>query len=159
MKVKIIQLISMKKTDTRNSNHTPSFTCPQESDFFTATGSDIGNKALTYKVGLLSADEAWAAGLIKDYSTTENGRISPGNYLVKNDIYWLGTPNNFTYNTFSGINHIYTINPIGYLQSRSVIANSTTANSFGVVPVINLTPEAVQTMTGNGTIGDPFVVH
>lgn len=144
---------------TRHSNHTPSFTCPQESDFFTATGSDIGNKALTYKVGLLSADEAWAAGLIKDYSKTENGRISPGNYLVKNDIYWLGTPNNFTYNTFSGINHIYTINPIGYLQSRSVIANSTTANLFGVVPVINLTPEAVQTMTGNGTIGNPFVVH
>ena len=34
-----------------------------------------------------------------------------------------------------------------------------TYNYSYVVPVINITPEAVQTMTGKGTSSNPFVVN
>jgi len=40
--------------------------CPQKSDRFTVNESEIGNGALTYPVGLLTADEAALSGLVYD---------------------------------------------------------------------------------------------
>ena len=39
------------------SNKQPSFECTNDSDLYTTSGSEQGNKALTYPIGLITADE------------------------------------------------------------------------------------------------------
>ncbi len=44
------------------TNKSPKLTCPTESDKFTSRKSSMGNKALDYPVGLITADEVAMAG-------------------------------------------------------------------------------------------------
>ena len=45
------------------TNKNPSYDCPdEENDLYTVAGSGIGNEALTYPVGLITADEVLYAG-------------------------------------------------------------------------------------------------
>ena len=45
-----------------NTNPRPQFACPQKNDKFTVDDTSRGNGALTYPVGLITADEIVAAG-------------------------------------------------------------------------------------------------
>ena len=51
----------------------------------------------------------------------------------------------------SAIAEVYTIN--------KVIADTNVTTTSGVVPVINISGEAVSTMTGTGTASNPFVIN
>ena len=129
---------------TRLSASTPSpqLKCPTESDKFTSKKSSIGNKALEYPVGLITADEVVMAGgkYISSNSTY---------YLYTNQDYWSGSPNNF----YSGV--IYTsefiVNDGGYLGGYDL------GTSLGVRPVISLSSEAI--LSGDGTYNNPYVVN
>lgn len=55
-----------------NTKPQPQFTCPQENDKFTVKETSGGNGALTYPVGLITADEIVAAGSGQYGTTNEN---------------------------------------------------------------------------------------
>jgi len=122
------------------NNVRPQFTCPQENDKFTVNVENGGNGGLTYPVGLITADEIVAAG---------SGRYGTSNssyYLYKGSWYWSLSPLHF-----DGYARPFVVHSNGSLNNFYV--NDT---SGAVAPVINLKPEYVKTMVGNGTINNPY---
>ena len=112
----------------RRSNGTPSFECSNSNDLYTT------------KIGLITADEvmyAGAAGTSSNY----------GYYLYTGNYYWTMSPYYFS----NGYARVFTVYSTGGLGS-----NSGVFNTYGVRPVISL--GANNTITGSGTINDPYVV-
>ncbi|MCI8498108.1 MAG: hypothetical protein HFG33_01760 [Bacilli bacterium] len=125
-------------TDT--SKVQPIFMCPQKNDAFTVSDEEKGNGDLTYPVGLITADEILAAG------SGKYGTANSSYYLYKGYWYWSFSPCNFS-GTNSGV---FGVNNAGQLRHNSI------HNGGGVAPVINLKPEYVQTMIGDGTINNSY---
>ncbi len=123
-------------------NPKPQFTCPQENDKFTVEETSEGNGALTYPVGLITADEVVAAGGII-------GIINNSYYLKKKDWYWSFSPT-FFYGSYAAV---FFVNSNGYLDN--VYVN----NSFSVAPVLNIKAEYLDKLQGNGTIDDPYYLQ
>ena len=123
-----------------NSNKKPILTCPEESDKFTSKESSIGNKALEYPVGLITADELAMAG----------GKFGTSNstyYLYTNQYYWSGSPRSFD---SSGSAYEFRVYSSGLLRDYRV----DTAN--GARPVVSLSSKAK--LSGNGTYSKPYTV-
>ncbi len=117
----------------------PKFTCSQKNDAFTVDDEKNGNGDLTYPVGLITADEVVAAG---------SGMYEKDNrlyYLSKGTRYWSLSPL-----SFDGNARPFIIGGGGNLSYDVIERNR------GVVPVINLKPEYVKTMIGDGTINNPY---
>ena len=123
----------------RNTN--PQLTCPTESDKFTSNKSSIGNKALNYPVGLITADEVAMAG--GKYTTVTNVSY----YLYTKQSYWTGSPHVFFSN--GGANEL-DVNSSGYMGYPYM--NTTE----GVRPVISLSPSVK--LSGSGTYDDVYTV-
>ena len=129
------------RLDDFNSNRTPILICPTASDKFTVNTSN-GNGALTYPVGLITADEIAMAGGVKESANSSY-------YLYTNQHYWSGTPESFysggdafEYSVYpSGANNGYTVYYIRY----------------GARPVISLSSKAK--LTGDGTWNNVFEVE
>ncbi|HBA37288.1 MAG TPA: hypothetical protein DCY94_01065, partial [Firmicutes bacterium] len=123
-------------------NANPSFTCPNKSDAFTVSDTTKGNVSLEYPVGLLTGDEAMAAGL-GAYNTG-----STKNYLYKGSWYWTMTPDSYA----DGKTYSFYINggDIAKLKAEDSLSKG------AVAPVINLTKEYAKTLKGTGTMTDPF---
>ena len=77
----------------RYKNNTPQFTCPNiERDLYSTETSSIGNKALTYPIGLISYDELVFSGMNYDkvnkkswtYSDYRYTTMSPSSYYAAN---------------------------------------------------------------------------
>ena len=122
------------------SNSSPSLQCDSR-DIYTTKESSTGNKALTYPVGLITADEVVLAGLpwnSRGYTTT--------NYLYTGQAYWTMTP----YYYYSSNAMMFDVNV------QSALYNADTNTTLGIRPVINLRAD-VQ-ITGSGTTSDPFKV-
>ena len=119
----------------------PSFKCPQKNDAFTVNDTNIGNGALTYPIGLITADEVVAAG------SGEYGKITNSNYYLTNlsNWYWTLTPNG-TNGRETGLFVVYN----GLLSGWGTIGNG------GVSPVINLTNEYANILIGDGTMENPY---
>ena len=119
----------------------PSFKCPQKNDAFTVNDTNIGNGALTYPIGLITADEVVAAG------SGEYGKITNNSYYLTNLInwYWTLTPNG-TNGRETGLFVVYN----GLLSGWGTIGNG------GVSPVINLTNEYANILIGDGTMENPY---
>ncbi len=118
----------------------PRFTCPQKNDAFTVNDENKGNGDLTYPVGLITADEVLAAG------SGKYGAKNSSYYLYKGLWYWSLSPYRFNVDASvfmvysgGGLSNFYVSYPGG-----------------GVAPVINLKPEYVKTMIGDGTINNPY---
>ncbi len=130
--------------DLNGSNYQkpqPQFTCPQENDKFTVEETSGGNGALTYPVGLITADEILAGGSGR-YNTSNNNY-----YLYKGSSYWSFSPSNFNgsyarvfYNSFDLNNH-------------------SVANSDAVAPVLNIKATYLDKLQGNGTIDNPYYLQ
>lgn len=120
---------------------TPSLVCPQKNDAFTVNDTENGNGALTYPIGLLTADEASMAGLVY-------GQKMPNNYLVRGKWFWTMSPSYYG-SSVAGLFNVY--------EDGKINVNSASYEPQ-LVPVINLTPESVQLFTGTGTMSDPFVI-
>ena len=125
-----------------SSKREPILTCPEESDKFTSKESSIGNGALTYPGGLITADEVAMAGG-KSGSNDEN--ISY--YLYTKQEYWMASPGNFRSggNAFELFVHFS-----GALYYGSVNIN------FGARPVVSLSSKAK--LSGSGRYNDVYTV-
>ena len=116
---------------------TPTLKCTQKNDRFTVSDTDTGNGALTYPIGLITADEMMMAGIAM-WSDNVN------NYLSTKNWYWTMTPawteNNIAKN--------WRLLRDGYFHDHSVHSPG------GVRPVMNLSSEIF--VTGTGSVTDPF---
>ena len=119
-------------------NKTPQFKCPQSNDLYTTATSTKGNKALTYPIGLITADEVAYAG---------------GVYGIENKSYYLvnGSPS-WTMSPYRSASDAIVWNVAGgrvdidYVDIRN-----------GVRPTINLKSTAEIT-SGDGTLNNPYVI-
>ena len=122
------------------TNKSPKLTCTTASDKFTVNTSN-GNGALTYPVGLITADEvAMAGGVVK----TRNSSY----YLYTNQYFWAGSPYYFSINDARAIE--FAVNSSGYLYNMYVNLTN------GVRPVISLSSKAK--LSGSGTYDDVYTV-
>ena len=118
------------------TNVKPTFKCLDEKDLYTVIESSQGNKALTYPIGLITADELAYAG----------GSWTTGNasyYLYTNQYYWTMTP--------------YRYGNVFTMASYGLINGSGENYTYGIRPVINLKSNV--TLTGSGTTTDPYKVE
>ena len=123
----------------------PSLTCPNDNNGgklskFTVNDTTNGNGALTYKIGLLTADEMAFAGLLYGYCNRST-------YLQENTggkLWWSLSPY-----IFSGSSAVWATD--GCLTNG--FANK---SSYGLRPAISIVSST--TVTGSGTSEDPYVV-
>ena len=128
----------------RYENQSPIFTCPDSSrDLYTTTDSNIGNKSLTYPVGLITYDELVFAGMDYDH-------INKLTWVFSSKNYWNMTPSRFL--AANGVAEEWIQNSMGFIFSGGWVNDT-----FGVRPVINLKSD-VKITGGTGTANDPFVV-
>ena len=128
----------------RAEQNTAQFTCPNvERDLYTSTDSSVGNKSLTYPVGLITYDELVFAGM-------DNRHINKLSWAYSTKNYWTMSPSYF--DATSG-------GALEWLQhsTGSLYLWTWIADSYGVRPVINLKSD-VKITGGTGTANDPFVV-
>ena len=124
------------------NNKKPILICPTESDKFTSNKSSIGNKALTYPVGLITADEVAMAG-----GVYESSNVNSSYYLYTNQNYWSGSPSYF-YSDGS----IYGF----FVDYYGALSHFYGSLIFGARPVISLSPSAQ--FSGDGTYTNPYTV-
>ena len=118
----------------------PQLTCPTESDKFTVNASN-GNGALTYPVGLITADEVAMAG---GKFTTDNSSY----YLYTNQYHWSGSPN-----FFRSTGYAYEL----YVFSSGYLIDCYVSYGSGARPVISLSSKAK--LSGDGTWNNVFEVE
>ena len=124
------------------TNKAPQLTCPNLArDGFTTTNASIGNKALTYPIGLITADEVSLAGGVL-------GTINNSYYLYTGQWYWALSASNWN----SGTALVFNVSSSGYLFSHDVYS------SYGVRPVVSLRTSTLVT-SGTGTETDPYVIE
>ena len=129
----------------RFENNNPQFTCPEPTrDLYTTADSSIGNKALTYPVGLITYDELVFAGMDKRH-------INKLSWAYSTQHYWTMSPSVFS--AASGATAEWNLHSAGYLDLGWGVAGS-----LGARPVINLKSETLIT-GGIGSANDPFVVE
>ena len=128
----------------RFENNNPQFTCPEPSrDLYTTADSSIGNKALTYPVGLITYDELVFAGM-------DNRHINKLSWAYSTQHYWTMSPSIFYATNGRALGWL--LNSAGRLDPWWGVTDS-----FGARPVINLKSDTLIT-GGIGTSSDPFVV-
>ena len=129
------------------STKQPTLKCPNDNNGgklskFTVDDTTNGNGNLTYKIGLLTADEiAFAGSIAYTYNRST--------YLQENTgttWWWSLSPNNF-YGGYAGVWSVYS----GRLSNDGVI------NDYGLRPVISLISST--NVTGDGTSENPYVVE
>ena len=118
----------------------PQLTCLTASDKFTVNISN-GNGALTYPVGLITADEVAMTGGV---SSSTNRSY----YLYTNQSYWSGSPAYFGGN-YSGSSEFS-------IDSSGRNGNSYVTSTIGVRPIVSLSSKAK--LSGNGTYSKPYTV-
>ena len=130
------------------TNKTPTYTCTNANDRF--TGSTLtGNGALTYPIGLITADEiSYAGGLYKTNNTSyyiaQNASSGASNWWTMSPYYW--------YSNGAGVFLVGGSSDTGLLNNRYV------NNALGVRPVISL-KSCVLYSSGSGTASDPYTVE
>ena len=111
--------------------------CPQKNDAFTVSDITNGNGALTYPVGLLSADEIVLAG---GWNAANSGY-----YLYSGQYWWASSPGYFSGSYAS----------VRYVDSNGFADNAGIVDvNYGVRPVFNLKAEVLA--QGSGTVTDPY---
>ena len=123
-----------------SKSKSPVLTCPTASDKFTVNTSN-GNGALTYPVGLITADEVAMAG-------GKSGISNSTYYLYTNEFYWSGSPDYFS--SYSSSTYEFSVSSSNGLTYNGVDAAS------GARPVVSLSSKAK--LSGNGTYNDVYTV-
>ncbi len=102
--------------------------------------SGYGNNALTYPVGLITADEVMYAGI---RAVTSN----QSNYLNTGSNYWTSSPFHFE----SGLALAWLVSTGDHLGYSNI------GNNYGAFPSISLTSSAT-TLSGNGLSSSPYII-
>ena len=120
-------------------NRKLSLVCPRQLDKFSVSTNN-GNGALTYPVGMITAEEiAYAGGVIWQTNTS---------YYLYNGV------NNWSFSPYSF--HIWYASEFG-LYSSGAFGNFHVTGSYGGHPVLSLKQGTVLS-SGSGTSADPFIV-
>jgi len=123
------------------TNPQPSLECANVNDRFT-TSKENGNGALTYPVGLLTADEiVLAGGLFNSNNTDYYLNVGSSNY------YWALSPYVFDSSYAYGF----------YVHTSGGLSNGRVSRTYGVRPVVSLA--AGTEITGLGTEESPFEIN
>ena len=122
-------------------NNKMMLTCPQKNDAFTVSDTSKGNGALTYGIGLVTADEVVLAG---GWNSNNSNY-----YLYSGQTYWTMSSDSFDYNSAQE----YIVLSTGFAGSMDGISNRV-GNRLGARPVLNLSSEILN--NGNGTASEPF---
>ena len=126
----------------RMATSTAQLVCPDVSnDLFTLNTSSIGNKALTYPIGLITIDELLLSGI--------TNHVNKYSYLYTPGLYRTMTPS--AYGSINKMADTYMMYGSGYRFSYGV------SSGIGIRPVINLKVE-VEISGGIGTVNDPYIV-
>ena len=125
--------------------NTAQFTCPEPArDLYTTADSVVGNKALTYPVGLITYDEMVFAGM-------DQRHINKLSWIYSTQYTWTMSPSVF--HSASGSAKEWFEYSDGYLDIGWGVASW-----YGARPVINLKAD-VEISGGTGTANEPFVVE
>ena len=124
------------------SNPTPTLKCAQDNDKFTVDASN-GNGALTYPVGLITADEMAYAGGVYGLSNKNSS-----SYLNIGQFYWALSPSVFN----SSYAYEFLLHSMSYMSSDYV------TYSHGVRPSVSL-QLGIMVTGGSGTAADPYIVE
>lgn len=128
----------------RYSVSSPILTCSNQRDRFTVSNT-VGNQALTYPVGLITADELYLAGITTSSTDTSN-------YLYTTKQYWTMTPRVFKLSSGDYENRLWKAN------DSTPIFNEAKSNSKKYVrPVVTLNNKVILD-SGTGTLADPYIV-
>ena len=122
----------------RDGNN-PVLTCTNQNDRFTVEDTSKGNGALTYPVGLITADEMSMGGAVY-------GSSNSSYYLYTGNYYWTMSPYRFDGSNADEF----------YVRSNGNISDVYVNATYGVRPVLSLKSD-VQ-LQGNGTMQSPFEV-
>ena len=128
----------------RYQANTAQFTCPEPArDLYTMADSSVGNKSLTYPVGLITYDEMVFAGM-------DNRHINKLSWIYSTQHTWTMSPSGFGAGNVAG----------GEFNEVSVgtLSANTITSGRNARPVINLKPD-VKITGGTGTSNDPFIVE
>ena len=118
----------------------PQLICPTASDKFTVNTSN-GNGALTYPVGIITADEVAMAGGVY-------GSSNSSYYLYTNQYYWSGSPTYF--DSSNSIASEFYVSEYGNIDAHIV------DRTHGARPVVSLSSKAK--LLGSGTYSNPYTV-
>ncbi|MDD2505100.1 MAG: hypothetical protein PHF21_02370 [Bacilli bacterium] len=136
------------------TNSNPTLKCGLKNDKFTVSDTQRGNGALSFPVGLLTADEAAIAGL-------ENYGENHTNYLYTNQTIWFFTPvaryySLNTQTTFMFASGERTTDGSFFGKSGDLNFGVVTIN-LGLRPVLSIKGDLKVTGTGSAT--EPFIVN
>ena len=148
------QINTYNKGYLRVEENTPTFTCENTSDYYTVASASSGNKKLSYPIGLINVDEVVHAGHAGSIfnGNYNHQKANHSSYLITRNPFWTMTPVG-GYNVFGTVGWsalVFLIDGFGYIDDRGAVDN------YGLRPVINL--KAGVTITGSGTMTDPYVV-
>ena len=149
--------ITFYKAFARMLEKKPSLKCSNSSDYYTISSVSTGNKALTYPIALITADEAMLGGLTSSIYLSTNETIkAPDNYLSIKVSYMTMTPIGF-YNEieYKGNKYNYYQPFIAGIGNAGHIWDWGVGNDFELRPVINL--KSNLKFTGNGTKNNPYI--
>ena len=122
-------------------DNNPMLTCAVDSDRFTVNKiNGKGNSALTYPIGLITADEVEMAG--NNWSESNDSY-----YLYTGDDYWVGSPSRFRDGDVANGVRVFAIGLLGYGDAN---------NDFGARGVVSLSSESK--LLGSGTYNDVYIV-
>lgn len=121
---------------TRFNSYTPSLVCPNDSlggdlSKYTVSDTTKGNGALTYKIGLLTADELMFAG------ASSSSNTSFYLYVNSNDDWWTLSPSRYRndyYGTFTYVDRLFTLDPAfpsAYLRPAIAIKSTAIVGGTG----------------------------
>lgn len=131
------------------TNKNPTLLCKNsDNDLFTTINSNIGNKALTYPIGIMTADETLFAGVINYTSLNKNS------YLFSNNWYWAMTPMVYQYAEWSNSN-LARVYSVGLDEQTTLITVAN--NSYYIRPVINIKGNILN--KGDGSVDNPFRIE
>ena len=131
----------------------PSLVCPFDDNGgklskFTVNDTKNGNGTLTYKIGLLTADEVVFAGF------RANDVYEANNYLVENADYWWWT---MSPKVYYGSDGTMRAREFDVSSSDGRILGNPLNGIYGLRPAIALVPE-IKVFNGTGTAANPYVV-
>ena len=137
----------------RVSTSTPNLKCENSNDYYTASSASTGNKALTYPIGLITADEVLFAGLSGGVfdGAYNYQKTTPNAYLSIGQHFWTMIPAGY-YNPFVDV-HWYSL--VFFVDKSGFIDDVNSDFTCGLRPVINL--KNTLKFTGDGTKNNPYV--
>ena len=136
----------------RVTTSTPDLSCENTSDLYTVSLSTKGNKALTYPIGLITADEVMLAGNMGGFfdGAYNYQKETPNSYITTGDYFWTMTPSGY-YNTLGSSSWDAVPFSVSYTGKLN---DSSTYFEMGLRPVINIRNDV--TVTGEGTMQNPY---